>query len=275
MNYKIPIALTIAGSDSGGGAGIQADLKTFTAHCVYGASVITSVTAQNTMSVNGILNVEPKFVALQIDSVMEDIGADAVKTGMLANEAIVNAVSDKLREYGIDKLVVDPVMISKAGDPLLEKEAEKALIQNLLPLAYIITPNIPEAEVITGLKIHSIETMQKCCELIKSMGPKYVLIKGGHIDWSNETTDILYDGVKHISFTSQRIDTKNTHGTGCTYSASICALLARGLNVVKAVEQSKKYVAEAIARSFNIGKGYGPLNHFWMYETPKEDAQDG
>ncbi|HSE84068.1 MAG TPA: bifunctional hydroxymethylpyrimidine kinase/phosphomethylpyrimidine kinase [Thermodesulfobacteriota bacterium] len=266
MNQKIPRALTIAGSDSGGGAGIQADLKTFTAFGVFGMSVLTSITAQNTRAVLGIHDLPPEFVELQIDAVLNDIGADAVKTGMLSNEGIISVVAKKIKQFGIEKLVIDPVMRAKGGDALLRSEAEKALADQLLPLAFIVTPNLPEAEMLSGMKILSIEEMKEAAKKIRFLGPKYVLVKGGHLEGASESTDILYDGDYSYSFTSPRIKTKNTHGTGCTYSSAICAGLAKGLYITEAVAEAKTYVTEAIRRSLDVGKGHGPLNHFWKLE---------
>lgn len=266
MSKQVPRALTIAGSDSGGGAGIQADLKTFTAFGVFGMSALTSITAQNTQSVLGINDLPAEFVELQIDAVLSDIGVDAVKTGMLSNEEIISAVAKKIEQYGVEKLVIDPVMRTKGGDTLLRKQAEKALIENLLPLALIVTPNIPEAEALSGMEISSVNDMKEASKRIKLLGPKYVLVKGGHLEGTAESTDILHDGDYFYSFSSPRIQTKNTHGTGCTYSSAICAGLAKGTYIIEAVEEAKKYVTEAIKRSFNVGKGHGPLNHFWKFE---------
>ncbi|MER3445474.1 MAG: bifunctional hydroxymethylpyrimidine kinase/phosphomethylpyrimidine kinase [Candidatus Dadabacteria bacterium] len=263
---KIPRALTIAGSDSGGGAGIQADIKTFTAFGVFGMSAITSITAQNTESVLGIYDLPPEFVKLQIDAVLGDIGADATKTGMLSNEGIISAVAEKIKEYRIEKLVVDPVMRAKSGDRLLKNESESALTQELLPLAFIVTPNIPEAEALSGIEISSIADMREAAKRIKSLGPGYVLLKGGHIEQTSESIDILYDGEDFYNFSFPRIETKNTHGTGCTYSAAICAGLANGLGAIEAIREAKGYVTEAIRGSFNLGKGHGPLNHFWRFK---------
>ncbi|MBI4228929.1 MAG: bifunctional hydroxymethylpyrimidine kinase/phosphomethylpyrimidine kinase [Deltaproteobacteria bacterium] len=259
----MPIALTIAGSDSGGGAGVQADLKTFTAYNVYGMSVITSITAQNTQSVAGIHDLPPEFVELQIESVVEDIGVDAVKTGMLSNKGIIASVAKKLTQYKIEKIVIDPVMRAKSGDVLLRSDAEFTLINELLPLAYLVTPNLPEAEAISGYKISSANEMKEAAEKIKSLGSQNVLIKGGHLDWSKDAIDILFDGDEFYQFSSPRIDTKNTHGTGCTYSAAICAGLAKGYDLQEAVKDAKEFVTQAIRESFDLGKGHGPLNHFW------------
>jgi hydroxymethylpyrimidine/phosphomethylpyrimidine kinase len=263
MSKIIPRALTIAGSDSGGGAGIQGDIKTFTALNVYGMSVITSITAQNTQSVIGINDIPPHFVELQIDAVLGDIGVDAVKTGMLSNKPIMLSVAKKIKQYGIEKLVVDPVMRSKGGDSLLKKEAEVALRDELLPLALIVTPNIPEAEVLSGIRVRSVEDMEQAAKQIKALGPKNVLVKGGHLDSTEEAIDVLFDGNEFHKYRAPRINTKNTHGTGCAYSAAICAGLAMGFHLLDAIEDAKEFVTQAIRNSFNLGKGHGPLNHFW------------
>jgi len=263
MSQIVPRALTIAGSDSGGGAGIQADLKTFTALRVFGMSVITSVTAQNTQSVVGIKDLSPEFIELQIDAVVNDIGVDAVKIGMLSTKDIVSVVVRKVIELGLKNIVLDPVMVAKGGELLLREEARESLIKELLPRAFILTPNDPEAEVLSGIKISSLEDMKEAARIIKDLGPENVLIKGGHLDKSLDAIDILYDGNDFYEFKSERIHTKNTHGTGCTYSAAICAGLAKGLPVLEAVKEAKDYVTYAIKNSFDLGKGHGPLNHFW------------
>ncbi len=263
MISNIPKALTIAGSDSGGGAGIQADLKTFTVHKVYGMSVVTSITAQNTESVLGIINLSPEFIGLQLVAVISDIGVDAAKTGMLANTATIKALSQKIKQYNIKKLVVDPVMVSKSGAKLLESSAVTSLKNDLIPIAFIVTPNIPEAEVISGIKIKTIEDMKESAEIIRDLGPENVLIKGGHLENNREATDILYDGTDYFEISTRWIKTKNTHGTGCTYSAAICANLAKGIGVIDAVSNAKDYVTEAIEKSLAIGKGHGPLNHYY------------
>jgi hydroxymethylpyrimidine/phosphomethylpyrimidine kinase len=256
-------ALTIAGSDSGGGAGIQADLKTFTALRVYGLSVVTAITAQNTCQVAGVIELPADFVRLQLDMVMRDIGADAVKTGMLSSPEIIEAVAEGVREHGIERIVVDPVMRAKSGDRLLRPEAEEALVRRLLPLAYVVTPNIPEAEVLVGWPIRSREDMKKAAQQIFDLGPRAVLVKGGHLDAGPEVVDILYDGRQFYEFTAERIGTRNTHGTGCTYSAAIAAYLARGDDMLEAIRKAKHYVTMAIRYGFSIGQGHGPLNHFW------------
>ncbi len=266
MSSKVPRALSIAGSDSGGCAGIQADLKTFTALGVFGMSVVTCVTAQNTRSVVGIHDLPYEFVELQIDAVLGDIGADAVKLGMLSNESIVFSVAKKLIDYSTDKIVLDPVMISTTGTALADEGAVKAIIQRLLPITYIVMPNLPEAEALTSQKVSTVDDMKGAARKIKSLGPKYVLIKGGHLASSPDAVDLLYDGSDFTEYRVPRISTKNTHGSGCTYSASVCAYLAKGLSVHEAVKEAKKYVTEAISRSFDLGQGHGPLNHFWKFK---------
>ncbi|MBI3584919.1 MAG: bifunctional hydroxymethylpyrimidine kinase/phosphomethylpyrimidine kinase [Nitrospinae bacterium] len=250
--------LTIAGSDSGGGAGIQADLKTFASLGVYGMSAITSITAQNTIGVQGIHDLPPEFVALQIDSVLSDIGVDAAKTGMLSSSAIIEAVASKVREYKIPNLVIDPVMYAKSGDALLRPDARDTLINKLLPLSILITPNIPEAEFLSGIKIKGIEDMKKAGKKIKKRVGADVLVKGGHL--RGKAVDILYTGGEFFIFESDRIDTKNTHGTGCTYSAAIASELAKGYKLHDAVKRVKDFITEAIKNSIEIGKGRGPTN---------------
>lgn len=266
MGKLVPRAMTIAGSDSGGGAGIQADLKTFTAFRVFGMSVVTSVTAQNTVSVLGKSDLSSEFVELQIDAVLGDIGADAVKTGMLSNKSIVLSVARKLKEHGIKKIVVDPVMVAKGGDTLLDSEAVDVLAGKLLGLAYIVTPNIPEAKELSGIRITTLEEMKEAAVKIKKLGPAYVLLKGGHLEDMPDAVDIFYDGSRFYELKAPRIETANTHGTGCTYSAAVCASLARGFSPLDAVKEAKDYITFAIKRSFDLGKGHGPLNHFWKYE---------
>lgn len=262
MKPEIPMALTIAGSDSGGGAGIQADLKTFTAHKVYGMSVVTSITAQNSKKVLGIHNLSPEFIGLQLVAVATDFEIHSAKTGMLSSAAIIKSLADQIKRYSIPKLVVDPVMISKSGARLLEKDAETSLKDDIIPLAFVVTPNIPEAEVIAGMEIHDVEHMKEAAENIKQMGPAHVLIKGGHLKGNDDAVDIFYDGEDFYEIATKWIKTKNTHGTGCTYSAAICANLARGHSALDAVSMAKDYVTAAIEKSFNIGSGHGPLNHF-------------
>ncbi len=260
-------ALTIAGSDSGGGAGIQADLKTFTAFSVFGTSAITALTAQNTVGVQGILEIEPDFVKKQIKSVLDDIGTDAVKTGMLASPDIVKAVADTLNEYSVDNVVVDPVMIAKSGDALLSAEACRTVIESLVPAATVVTPNIHEAEAMLDMKIENIDDMKKAGSEIHSMGCKWVVIKGGHMEKDDKAIDVVFNGEEYFEFSSERFNTKNSHGTGCTFSSAIAAGLAKGYPVLKAIEQAKKFISMAIKESFSIGAGHGPTNHFTGMKT--------
>jgi hydroxymethylpyrimidine/phosphomethylpyrimidine kinase len=256
-------ALTIAGSDSGGGAGIQADLKTFAALGVYGASAITAITAQNTRGVFAIQEIEPRIIAAQIDAVLDDIGADAAKTGMLASAPIIEVVADRVRAHRLTKLVVDPVMVAKSGDALLRPEAVSAVKVALLPLALVLTPNLPEAETLIGRRILTDEDARRAAEEIHAMGPRYVVIKGGHR--SGDAIDLLYDGETFQTFAAARIDTPNTHGTGCTFSAAITAGLAQGLDVPTAVQAAKDYLTGAIARAYSIGAGHSPVHHFYRW----------
>lgn len=255
-------ALTIAGSDSCGGAGIQADLKTFSAHGVYGMSVITAVTAQNTCGVLGVQDVTPELVSGQIQAIFEDIRVDGLKIGMVSKIETIEAIAEGMLFYRPSGIVLDPVMVSKSGYHLLRPEAREALISKLLPLAAVVTPNIPEAEVLTGMCIKSLEDMKKAAVLIHDMGPDHVLVKGGHMD--DTATDVLYDGSAFRYMSSKRISTKNTHGTGCTLSAAIAANLARGASSEAAIEKAKEYITYAILYSFELGKGVGPTNHFWQ-----------
>lgn len=260
MILPIPAkAMTIAGSDSGAGAGIQADLKTFFALGVYGTSVVTAVTAQNTVEVAAIAEVPEEVVIAQIDTVAEDIGADAVKTGMLVNRSIIQNVADRLEAWGIPFLVVDPVMISKSGAPLLRDDAIAALTSELLPKAAIVTPNIHEAQILSGLPITRIEDMYEAARAIHSLGPRIVVIKGGHLP--GQATDLAYDGRDFIPVEGDRIETRNTHGTGCTFSAAITALLARGEDEIDAIRMAKRYMTTALKMSYTIGSGHSPVNH--------------
>jgi len=252
--------LTIAGSDSGGGAGIQADLKTFSAFGVYGMSVVTAVTAQNSIRVNSIVGLDPKFVSLQFESVFVDIGIDGVKTGMLYSPGIVQVIARKLEESSIPFIVVDPVMVSTSGDSLLEPKSMEIMKRELVPLATLLMPNIHEAEVLSEITIHSVDDMKTAAQKIYSLGCKAVLIKGGHL--SGDAVDLLFDGKEFVRFTAPRINTKNTHGTGCTYSAAVVANLTKGKSLREAIKISKIFVTRAIEQAFSLGKGYGPLNHF-------------
>lgn len=257
-------ALTIAGSDSGGGAGIQADLKTFGALGVYGMSVLTAVTAQNTVGVQGIHELPSDFVALQIDSVLQDLGTDAVKTGMLSNVPIIEAVTDRLKAHNVYKIVIDPVMVAKSGDPLLHADARDALIHLLLPLAEVVTPNLDEARVLTGVEVDSESKMRHAAESILAMGARHVVVKGGHLIASPDSVDILYDGHEFYEYRSPRVNTRNNHGTGCTFASAIAAGLAKGFTAPEAVTQAKDYLSIVLNESVDLqlGKGHGPLNHF-------------
>jgi hydroxymethylpyrimidine/phosphomethylpyrimidine kinase len=265
---QVPRALTIAGSDSGGGAGIQADLKTFAAMGVYGASVITAVTAQNTREVTDWLAMPDGLVAKQIDAVLADIGADAVKTGMLANADIVRTVAGKMREHGVRNLVVDPVMVAKGGHRLVDDGAVDAIVRELLPLALVVTPNLPEAEVLTGTTVDSWHTMRAAAERIVAMGAKSVVVKGGHLADADSAADLYYDGTAFREYTSIRVRTNNTHGTGCTFASAIAAGLAKGLTVQDAVALAKSYVTLALQYAYPVGHGHGPVHHFYRFWQP-------
>ncbi len=251
--------LTIAGSDSGGGAGIQADLKTITVLGSFGMSVITALTAQNTLGVAGVYDVPAEFVALQFDAVVSDIGVDAAKTGMLASADIIRLVASKIKQHAINKLVVDPVMIAKGGAPLIQSEAVNVMRELLIPLAFVVTPNIPEAEVIAGMKIDGIEDMKKAARDIHHLGARNVVVKGGHLQ--GDAVDVLYDGREFREFRSERIKTGNTHGTGCTFSAALATFLGRGMQVSESVKEAKLYITKAIEHALEIGGGHGPTNH--------------
>ncbi|WP_071459642.1 bifunctional hydroxymethylpyrimidine kinase/phosphomethylpyrimidine kinase [Bacillus massilinigeriensis] len=264
---KVAKALTIAGSDSGGGAGIQADLKTFQEMKVFGTSVLTAVTAQNTLGVKDIQPITPEMVISQIDCVGEDIGTDSVKTGMLFSAEIIEAVSNRMNHYGW-RPVVDPVMIAKGGAPLLQKEAIRALKEYLLPLALVITPNVPEAEALTGIRISAEKDKRKAAMLLHSLGSEIVVIKGGHDPVaSHYAEDLFFDGNEFHSFKSKRMFTKNTHGTGCTFSAAITAGIANGLTPYEAVKTAKMFIQCAIENQLEIGNGHGPTNHFAYNRT--------
>ncbi|MFK9090630.1 bifunctional hydroxymethylpyrimidine kinase/phosphomethylpyrimidine kinase [Bacillus salipaludis] len=261
-------ALTIAGSDSGGGAGIQADLKTFQELGVFGMSALTAVTAQNTVGVHAVYPMTAEAVAKQMQALGEDMGADAVKTGMLFSAEIIEAVSVYLKKYQWKNVVVDPVMIAKGGASLLQQEAIFAMKTYLLPLAEVITPNIPEAEVLTGIKIQTFEDKREAAVRLYDLGVRNVVIKGGHDENETESTDLFFDGNEFHTFTSKRIQTKNTHGTGCTFSAVITAELAKGTSVYDAVLTAKDFIQAAIEDGIAIGHGHGPTNH-WAYGKRK------
>jgi hydroxymethylpyrimidine/phosphomethylpyrimidine kinase len=255
-----PVALTIAGSDSGGGAGIQADLKAFAALGVHGMTAITALTAQNTVGVFGVMEIDPDFVGEQIDAVVADIGLDAVKTGMLANVPIIELVVFKIKEHALQPLVVDPVMMAKGGDPLLHPDAIGALRSQLLPLATVVTPNLPEAATIWGRPVASLDQMRESARAIHDLGPVNVVVKGGHLGGDQEAVDILFDGSTFTELRRPRIDTPHTHGTGCTFASAIAAGLALGLGVAAAVEQAKDVVTEAVRYGLPLGRGHGPAH---------------
>ena len=262
-------ALTIAGSDSGGGAGIQADLKTFAANGCYGMSVITALTAQNTVEVRSIFAVPIEMVADQMEAVLTDIGADAIKIGMLFSPILIRTVADGLRTWAADTpVVLDPVMVAQSGDKLLKDEAVAALKEELIPLAQLITPNLPEAEVLLGRPITTLEAMEAAAQELSTLGCANVLIKGGHLEGA-DSDDLLYLGAEQrmVRFRGERIATRNNHGTGCTLSSAITAHLAKGLNIAEAVAQGKKYITEAIhaGAAYRIGQGHGPVHHFHAY----------
>jgi hydroxymethylpyrimidine/phosphomethylpyrimidine kinase len=254
-------ALTIAGSDSSGGAGIQADLKTFAAHGVYGLSAITAVTAQNTLGVTAVETLSADLVTAQIEAVMSDLGADAAKTGMLANAAIVEAVAAAVEDLQIPLLVVDPVMIAKSGDRLLDDEALGAVKSELIRKAFLVTPNVPEAETLAGITIRSDDERREAARRIHAFGSSAVVIKGGHMP-SPTIVDLLYDGRHFVEFPTERIAGTNTHGTGCTFAAAVTAHLALGHPLEEAIREAQIYVAEAIRHAPGLGGGHGPMDHF-------------
>ena len=264
--------LTIAGSDSGGGAGIQADLKTIALLGSFGTSAITVLTAQNTLGVHGLSPASAAFVAKQAQAVLDDIGTDTIKTGMLYNADIVNEVAALMRKYHLLG-VVDPVMIAKGGAALLKQEAIDALRDELLPETYLLTPNIPEAEALTGLKIRTLEDMEEAAKILRTMGPRHVLLKGGHRD--EAAIDVLLAGKSIHQLTAERINTVSTHGTGCSYSAAIATLMAQGLPLTGAVESAKLFINEAIRNAYPIGSGHGPINHFAGAEAVKSEMEKG
>lgn len=273
VDEAIPKAMTIAGSDSGGGAGIQADLKTFAAHGVYGTSVLTAVTAQNTRGVFAIAEVPEEVVIAQMDVVLEDIGADAAKTGMLANPVIVENVADRLEAWGVSKLVVDPVMVAKSGQHLLQPAAVDAMRRFLLPIALVVTPNIPEAEVLAGRSISDDVDARDAARAIAASGPRIVVVKGGHRE--GPPTDLIYDGQDFHELPGERVDTMNTHGTGCTFSAAIAALLAKGMQPIEAIAAAKAFVTGALRASYAVGDGHSPVNHFFQVDSGTADRLAG
>lgn len=253
--------LTIAGSDSSGGAGIQADIKTITAHKMYAMSVITALTAQNTTGVYGIMEAAPKFVAQQIDCIFNDIRPDSVKIGMVSGSAIIEVIVEKLKEYKAENIVVDPVMVATSGSKLISDEAQDALINKLLPIADVITPNIPEAEVLCGFSINDEKDMIRAAEKIAGSFKGAILVKGGHL--VNDATDLLYENGNAGWFSSERINNPNTHGTGCTLSSAIACNLADGYSLEDSIRNSKEYLTGALRSMLDLGKGSGPLNHMY------------
>ena len=253
--------LTVAGSDSSGGAGIQADIKTITAHGMYAMSAITALTAQNTMGVTGVLNADADFVGKEIDAVFDDIYPDSVKIGMVSESDIICVIADRLKKYGAKNIVLDPVMVSTSGCRLISKEAEKTLVEHLMPIADIITPNIPEAEVLSGLEIKCESDMISAAERISEFYGGCILVKGGHL--VNDATDLLYKGGKVKWFSSPRIDNPNTHGTGCTLSSAIACALADGKSIEESIKSAKEYLTGALSAMLDLGHGSGPLNHMY------------
>ncbi len=271
-----PRALTIAGSDSGGGAGIQADLKTFAALGVFGTSAITAITAQNTLGVSAVAEVPLEVITDQIEAVVTDIGADAVKTGMLSSAQIVECVADSVQKHELNPLVVDPVMVAATGAKLLQDDAVESVKGRLVPLATVITPNVPEAEVLTGIEIDSVDDMELAGGELVMMGADAAVVKGGHFDdGSGRVNDVLVtrEGVRHI--TSLRIDTTSNHGTGCTFASAIAAHLAHGLDLSQSVDLAQRYVWNAMANAAPIGGGHGPLNHMHAHQyDPNADENE-
>ena len=254
---KTPVALTIAGSDSGGGAGIQADLKTFAAFGVHGTSAITAITAQNTIGVTDILELPTSLVRAQIAAVVEDIGVQATKTGMLSSAAIIDTVVQAIEDYALRDLVVDPVMVAKGGAKLLRDDAVQALRERLIPLAAVVTPNLPEAEVLLERHVQTLDDRRRAARDLVAMGARAAVVKGGHAD---DVTDVFFDGKQLVELPAQRIDSTNTHGSGCVFSAAIAAGLAMGVDPLAAVRQAKDFITEAIAGSLELGRGHGPVN---------------
>ncbi len=255
---RLPVALTIAGSDSGGGAGIQADLKTFAAMGVHGTAAITAITAQNTVTVTEIHEVPVRVIRAQIDAVVEDIGVQAAKTGMLASSEIIEAVAAAIEAHAIRNLVVDPVMVAKGGARLLQSDAIAALYRYLLPLAAIVTPNLPEAEVLLGRPIATLAERCKAARDLVALGPHAAVVKGGHA--GGDATDVYWDGREMVELKARRIPTNNTHGSGCVFSAAIAAGLAKGESPLEAVRHAKAFITSAIEQSLELGKGHGPVN---------------
>jgi len=270
---QVPRVMTIAGSDSGAGAGIQADLKTFGALGVFGTCAITTVTAQNTVGVDAALPIPPAMVEAQIDAIMADIGADAVKTGMLPGADIIRCVAQRLEFHAVAAAVIDPVLVNRAGTRLFDDDALEAMRSALFPRATVVTPNTREASLLTGLDINIQDDLKNAAKaLVEELGARNAVVKGGRME--GPATDVLYDGSNFLTFTSERIDTPNNHGTGCTLASAIAAGLARGLALPVAVQQAKDFVTAAMRASFPVGRGHGPLNHFhelWGWNAPPQE----
>ena len=269
-----PVALTIAGSDSGGGAGIQADLKAMEANGVFGASALTAITAQNTEAVTQSQDLSPELVAAQIDAVAEDLDVRVTKTGMLSTSGIIEVVAERVEAHGLQPFVVDPVMISKTGFKLLQDAAIETLVDLLLPLATVVTPNAHEAAHLTDVEVETVEDLQQAAEALFEKGPDAVLAKGGHLSDSDEAVDVLVDADGARTVTAPRIDTKHTHGTGCTYASAIAANLAKGHALDAAVDRAKRYVTGAIRHALPLGHGRGPTNHFYHLDPESAFALD-
>ncbi len=258
-----PVGLTIAGSDCSGGAGIQADIKTFEAFGVFGQSVVTAVVAENTVGVQGVFPVPPAFVAQQIASCLDDIGADAIKTGMLVDGPTIRAIADALQHLGKRGLVVDPVMCAKGGDPLIDPEAVHELVSRIFPLAAVVTPNVPEAEALVGASLATEADFREAARAIRAMGPAVVVMKGGHNPFTppDVSVDFIWDGTDWTALSGVRSPSRNTHGTGCTFSAAIAANLALGLGPLEAITIAKQYITRAVAEAPGLGRGHGPVRH--------------
>jgi hydroxymethylpyrimidine/phosphomethylpyrimidine kinase len=272
-----PIALTIAGSDSGGGAGIQADIKAMEANGVFAASALTAVTAQNTEAVTMAFNLPGQLIEAQIDAVASDFDVAAAKTGMLSSTPIIEVVAAKIEAHDLYPLVVDPVMVSKSGFKLLEDDAIDTLRDRLIPQATVVTPNAHEAAMLAGMSIETVDDAKAAAEAIYQQGPEAVVVKGGHLRGKAEVVDVFFDGQQMQSFTAPRVDTENTHGTGCTYASAIAAHLAKGAGLATAIERAKQYVTGAIRHALPFGRGHGPTNHFFYLNADQftQAVQDG
>jgi hydroxymethylpyrimidine/phosphomethylpyrimidine kinase len=259
------VGLTVAGSDSGGGAGIQADLRTFAAHGLHGTSAITAVTAQNSVRVTDYVALEPRMVVAQIEAVTSDMAVAAAKTGMLANRGIIDAVAAVASRWSVPFLVVDPVMVAKGGDRLLDRDAEQAYVERLFPLATVLTPNLFEAEALLGKPVRTLDDMKAAARELHRRGVRAVVVKGGHLP--GDAIDVYFDGTRLEELRAPRIDTANTHGTGCTYASAIASRLALGDELLEAVRGAKAYLTEAIRRSYSVGRGHGPVDHLHPLRT--------